>query len=334
MEQIEVRAGIKFEIMDPPSEKEVVVSASPSVLRAVKDVGNINEREYDQEARELLEEYGGDTQKVIRRLVASLKEHMSCSNGQRPYNAPSGKENRRDAHNMNNYRHITATNTDRPRPMGRGSSDGNGYRGEVHRNAGSGRGASRLPSRALPDGFSSGPGSTYTSTPQSYAGYSDSIRSTPVCNQYEDAPVAGSMRSMKESMNGSSRPIDQDFCKIFMGNLHFEMTDKDLSSLFATNGLRVANINLLKDPQGKSKGIGFATFETPRDAAYAVKSLNGFQFKGRPVRFEIADPNHQKAQGLRERPEKKKLFNGPSVSIDNDGPVSMPRGRGRGIMAR
>jgi len=339
MEQIEAKAGIKFEIIDPPSEKEILGAKSPSVLRVVTGLGSsFDQKEHLQDARELLKEYAGDTLKVICRLVACLKEQMSSSSKnsgmtqtERPYNAPLGKENRGDVRDMNGYR--SAHNAERPKAMGRGHNDGQPFR-EGLRATGSGRGSAYQQPRAVPDGFSSGPGS-YSSTP--YAGHTDSMRSTPGYNQFEDAPIGKSgPRNGLTPMNAESAP-----CKIFMGNLHYEMTEQALRSLFADNGLRVTHINLLKDPSGRPKGIGFAEFATPRDADYAVHSLNGFLYKGRPVRFEFPEANHQNTQKARpaerpERPERTAPYNGPSHHghPGYDDPAHMSRGRGRGIMAR
>jgi cleavage stimulation factor subunit 2 len=74
-----------------------------------------------------------------------------------------------------------------------------------------------------------------------------------------------------------------------MANLHFELSEDDLKSLFTQNGLNPVKLHLLKDPaSGRMKGSGFCEFQTSREAAYAVNTLSGYEFKGRSVRFEFA----------------------------------------------
>ncbi len=83
---------------------------------------------------------------------------------------------------------------------------------------------------------------------------------------------------------------------MFISNIHFECTQEDLFTFLKENGLRIERLTLHRDRDGlkNHKGTAHCLFETSQDAAYAVKDLSGFEYKGRAVKMEIAKP-----QGMR-----------------------------------
>ena len=89
--------------------------------------------------------------------------------------------------------------------------------------------------------------------------------------------------------------------RIFVGNLSWDATDKDLMDAFASFG-SVSEAIALKDRQtGKSKGYGFVTMDNDEEAKNAIDSLNGKEFMGRPMTVNEARPKEDRpSNGRRE----------------------------------
>lgn len=63
--------------------------------------------------------------------------------------------------------------------------------------------------------------------------------------------------------------------KVFIGGLNYRTTEKTLLDFLSGVG-HVTSICIITDKEtGKSKGFGFATFESKEDADKAIASLNG-----------------------------------------------------------
>jgi RNA recognition motif-containing protein len=76
-------------------------------------------------------------------------------------------------------------------------------------------------------------------------------------------------------------------CKLFVGNVDFGATDKELHDIFAEHGeVRFCKIILDQDT-GRPKGFGFVHLAT-EDADAVIEQLNGYELRGRPIRVSIA----------------------------------------------
>jgi len=83
--------------------------------------------------------------------------------------------------------------------------------------------------------------------------------------------------------------------KIFVGNLSWDVTDKDLMDTFAAYGT-VSEATALKDRDtGKSRGFGFVTMENDSEARAAIDALNGKELMGRPLTVNEARPREEGA---------------------------------------
>lgn len=72
--------------------------------------------------------------------------------------------------------------------------------------------------------------------------------------------------------------------KLYVGSLHFNITEDMLRGIFEPFG-RIDSIQLLTEPEtGRSRGYGFVTFHTADDAKRAMEQLNGFELAGRPIK--------------------------------------------------
>lgn len=70
--------------------------------------------------------------------------------------------------------------------------------------------------------------------------------------------------------------------EIYVGNLSYETTERDLSKAFEQYG-KVKSVRLIKNKiNGKSKGYGFVEM-VDRDTSAAIRALNGKEFQGRKI---------------------------------------------------
>jgi cold-inducible RNA-binding protein len=73
--------------------------------------------------------------------------------------------------------------------------------------------------------------------------------------------------------------------KLFVGNLAFRVTERELNDAFAPFGVIKADI--VRDKfTGNSRGFGFVEVEEPEAA---VKAMNGHDLQKRPIRVEISN---------------------------------------------
>lgn len=85
---------------------------------------------------------------------------------------------------------------------------------------------------------------------------------------------------------------------IYVGNLPYQLEEKELDDLFSQFGA-VKSVKIVKDPAtGKSKGFGFVTMED-KDGDKAVAELDGKEFKGRNIRVNRARPRAEGSGGPR-----------------------------------
>jgi len=77
--------------------------------------------------------------------------------------------------------------------------------------------------------------------------------------------------------------------KIYVGNLPFQTTEEELTSLFQQVG-PVESVSLITDREtGRSKGFAFVAMGS-EDADKAIAQFNGTQFNGRALTVNEARP--------------------------------------------
>lgn len=78
--------------------------------------------------------------------------------------------------------------------------------------------------------------------------------------------------------------------RLYVGNLHFEMSDLALRETFARVG-GVETAEVIKDRwTGTSRGFGFVEMMTGEDAEAAIGELDGLAVMGRSLRVALAKP--------------------------------------------
>lgn len=77
--------------------------------------------------------------------------------------------------------------------------------------------------------------------------------------------------------------------QLYVGNLSYQVNNFHLKEFFSQYGV-VQNVRLIKNNRtGRSKGFAFITFASVKDAKKAL-SMNGEQFRGRPMVIRMAKP--------------------------------------------
>lgn len=81
---------------------------------------------------------------------------------------------------------------------------------------------------------------------------------------------------------------------IYVGNLSYKMSDKDLEAVFAKFGA-VKRAKVMMDKEtGKSKGFAFVEMEDQNAGKKAIEALNGNSCEGRNLRVNEAKPKEFK----------------------------------------
>ncbi|KAH9941614.1 RNA-binding domain-containing protein [Epithele typhae] len=71
--------------------------------------------------------------------------------------------------------------------------------------------------------------------------------------------------------------------RIIVSNLHYEVTPKDLTSIFGQIGTLIREPQIRYDRSGRSSGVAVVTFETPLEATRAKKQFDGILCKNQPM---------------------------------------------------
>jgi len=78
--------------------------------------------------------------------------------------------------------------------------------------------------------------------------------------------------------------------KIYVGNLPFNIGQKELGELFAQFG-EISEAVVISDKySGRSKGFGFVTFADDAAAQKAIADMDGKEIEGRPLKVNEAKP--------------------------------------------
>ena len=85
--------------------------------------------------------------------------------------------------------------------------------------------------------------------------------------------------------------------KLYVGNLAFSVTDKDLSGLFAGAGTCESAAVIMDRNTGQSRGFGFVEMSSPAEAQKAIQQFDGQDFKGRALKVSEAQERERSGGG-------------------------------------
>jgi RNA recognition motif-containing protein len=81
---------------------------------------------------------------------------------------------------------------------------------------------------------------------------------------------------------------------IFVGNLSYEVTQEDLTSIFAEYGT-VKRVQVPTDREtGRPRGFAFVEMGTEAEEAAAIEGLDGAEWMGRDLKVNKAKPKEDK----------------------------------------
>ncbi len=84
---------------------------------------------------------------------------------------------------------------------------------------------------------------------------------------------------------------------IYVGNLSYEVTQEDLTAIFAEYGT-VKRVQLPTDREtGRMRGFGFVEMETDAEESAAIEALDGAEWMGRDLRVNKAKPREDNRSG-------------------------------------
>jgi RNA recognition motif-containing protein len=87
--------------------------------------------------------------------------------------------------------------------------------------------------------------------------------------------------------------------KLYVGNLSYETTDKDLIEMFGQHG-QVSSAQVIMDRDtGRSKGFAFVEMSTDQEAQAATQAFNGQMINGRQLTVNEARPKTEGGRGGR-----------------------------------
>jgi len=101
--------------------------------------------------------------------------------------------------------------------------------------------------------------------------------------------------------------------RLFVGNLAFSVSDKELRAHFETNGFKPTDLRVMTDREtGRSRGFAFVTFGTEDQANNAISKLDGSLINGREVRLSVANDRPQRPGNGPVPTQQRNTYNNPS----------------------
>ncbi|MFB2837735.1 RNA recognition motif domain-containing protein [Floridanema evergladense] len=84
---------------------------------------------------------------------------------------------------------------------------------------------------------------------------------------------------------------------IYVGNLSYQVTQDDLTHVFAEYGT-VKRVQLPTDREtGRLRGFGFVEMETEAEETAAIEALDGAEWMGRDLKVNKARPREERGNG-------------------------------------
>lgn len=85
---------------------------------------------------------------------------------------------------------------------------------------------------------------------------------------------------------------------IYVGNLSYQVSQEDLTSVFAEYGT-VKRVQIPTDREtGRSRGFGFVEMGSDAEEAAAIEALDGAEWMGRDLKVNKAKPREDRRQSV------------------------------------
>lgn len=115
---------------------------------------------------------------------------------------------------------------------------------------------------------------------------SEDLRTHPVptIEEIMEGLSSGGGRISSGESGSSSIPA-----KLFVGGLSYDTTDDGLRSAFSEHG-DVVDAVVINDPStGRSRGFGFVTLASHKDASRVIRAMDGSRLDGRAIAVNVAN---------------------------------------------
>jgi len=111
------------------------------------------------------------------------------------------------------------------------------------------------------------------------------------------------------------------FTNVYIKNISEEYDEIKLTDLFEKYG-KISSVKVMKAEDGKSKGFGFVSFDTPEEAQTAVDDLNGKEMDGKPVYCGRAQKKAERQAELKKKfdalkQERMQRYQGVNLYVKN-----------------
>ncbi|PHH53848.1 RNA-binding protein rsd1 [Ceratocystis fimbriata CBS 114723] len=137
----------------------------------------------------------------------------------------------------------------------------------------------------------------------------------PIIVQVTEAEKNRQARNTEPGNHPNSIP----FHRLYVGNIHFNVTEQDLQTVFEPFG-DLEFVQLQKDDTGRSRGYGFVQFRNADHAREALEKMNGFDLAGRLIRVGLG--NDKFTPESTANMMHKFSGNGPNQGMHHNGPGS------------
>ncbi|KAH6666458.1 linker between RRM2 and RRM3 domains in RBM39 protein-domain-containing protein [Plectosphaerella plurivora] len=108
----------------------------------------------------------------------------------------------------------------------------------------------------------------------------------PIIVQVTEAEKNRQVRTQEG--NGGAHPNSIPFHRLYVGNIHYNVTEQDLQAVFEPFG-ELEFVQLQKEEDGRSRGYGFVQYRDAGEAREALEKMNGFDLAGRPIRVGLGN---------------------------------------------
>jgi RNA recognition motif-containing protein len=126
------------------------------------------------------------------------------------------------------------------------------------------------------------------------AGKSISVRPFQAEPPRREAGMSGPPRGMPSGPPPAAAAPDRT---LYVGNLPYDCTQEEVEKLVSGTGAgNAVRVNLPLDPDGRKRGFGFVTMDSPDAAKAALEALRGADLRGRRLVINIAHPKGERGE--------------------------------------
>jgi len=102
------------------------------------------------------------------------------------------------------------------------------------------------------------------------------------------SPKRRGRRGQNQGQNQGQDTRTESQTTLFIANLPFAMDDAAFAKVFTDNGLKFKSAHVVQKRNGRSKGFGFAEFDSHEDQQKALQALNGKKVDERDLIVKVA----------------------------------------------